>query len=171
VFKNEYFPFFALKKMMKQKQLAQVNIAKMKAPLDDPMMKEFVDFLGPINQLAEESPGFIWRLKDEEGGSSSNQESPLEDDSILVNMSVWEDLASLKAFSYQTVHTYFIRNGKQWFEKMKQPHMVLWWVEAGHHPTVAEAAGKLELLAQNGPTPAAFLFSRAFDANGKKWVK
>ena len=110
---------------MKQKQLAQINIAKMKAPLDDPMMKEFVDFLGPINKLAEASPGFIWRLKDEEGGPSSNIESPLMDDSILVNMSVWEDLASLKAFSYQTAHTYFIRNGKQWFEKMDRPHRKL----------------------------------------------
>lgn len=153
---------------MQKKHLAQINIARMKAPLDDPIMKEFVDFIAPINKLAEESPGFVWRLKDEEGGSSMNIEVPVKDDMIIINMSVWEDFDSLKTYVYQTVHSYFVRSSKRWFDKMDKPHMALWWVEAGHQPTVEEAFQRLSMIEREGVGPEAFLFGKTYGPDGKK---
>lgn len=144
---------------MAKKQLAQINIAHMKAPKDDPIMKEFVDFLDPINKLAEESPGFVWRLVGE-----PTEPSPWED-MVIINISVWEDIESLKHFTYHTVHSYFVKSRKKWFEHLGKPHYVMWWVEAGHIPTVAEAAGKLDFLEKNGPSPAAFTFAKSFTGN------
>lgn len=92
--------------------LAQANIARFKASLDDPTMKEFVDFLEPVNRFAEESPGFIWRLKDDQGRAASYLESPFKDEMMAVNISVWADLDALKDFVYGTVHSYFLRNKK-----------------------------------------------------------
>lgn len=153
---------------MQKKQLAQINIARMQAPLDDPLMKEFVDFLAPINQLAEESPGFVWRLKDKDGGSSTNIELPIKDEMVIINMSVWEDLESLKSYVYQTVHSYFVRSSKRWFDKMEKPHMALWWIKVGHEPTVEEALERLAMLEKKGVGPDAFLFGKAFGPNGEK---
>lgn len=153
---------------MQKKQLAQINIARMKAPLDDPIMKEFVDFLDPINKLAEESPGFVWRLKDKDGGSSTNIDVPVEDEMIIINMSVWEDFESLKTYVYQTVHSYFVRSSKRWFDKMEKPHMALWWVDAGHEPTVEEALERLAMIENQGVGPEAFLFGKAYGADGEK---
>ena len=127
-------------------QLAQVNIARMKAPLDDPMMKEFFDFLGPINQLAEDSPGFIWRLKDEEGTSAVNLELPFDDQLLLLNMSVWEDFESLRMFTYKTVHSYFVKSNTDIYPEVKAVNT------SGHHlktdgQRLAEALGvKAELI-------------------------
>ncbi len=153
---------------MKKKHLAQINIAQMKAPLDDPIMKEFVDFINPINTLAEESPGFIWRLKDKDGGSSMNIEVPVQHEMIIINMSVWEDLESLKSYVYQTVHSYFVRSSKRWFDKMEKPHMALWWVDAGHEPTVAEAMERLAMIENDGAGPEAFLFGKTYGPDGER---
>ena len=141
---------------MPKKQLAQINIAHMKAAKEDPIMKEFVDFLDPINKLAEESPGFIWRLVGEP------EESSPWTDMIIINMSVWENIETLKDFTYNTAHSYFVRSRKKWFQHLGTPHYVMWWVEEGHIPTLAEAAKKLEVLAQNGSTQAAFTFAKPF---------
>lgn len=143
-------------------QLAQVNIARMLAPLDDPIMKEFVDFLAPINQLAEESPGFIWRLKDEEGSSAVGLDLPYKDDMLIINMSVWEDIPALKHFVYQTVHSYFVRSSKKWFKKLDQPHTAMWWVEHGHQPNIQEAFERLAHLDQYGPGERAFTFAHPY---------
>ncbi|MEM1123643.1 MAG: DUF3291 domain-containing protein [Bacteroidota bacterium] len=140
-------------------QLAEINIAHMKAAQDDPIMKEFVDFLNPINQLAEESPGFVWRLVGE-----PTEPSPWHH-MVIINMSVWESIEALKHFTYNTVHSYFVRSRKKWFEHMERPHYVMWWVEEGHIPTLAEATKKLELLDKNGPTQAAFTFARPFSSH------
>lgn len=141
---------------MDNKQLAQINIAHMKAAQDDPIMKEFVDFLAPINKLAEESPGFIWRLVDE-----PTEPSPWND-MVIINMSVWENIDTLKDFTYNTAHSYFVRSRKKWFQHLGTPHYVMWWVEAGHIPTLVEAAEKLALLAAKGSTKDAFTFAKPF---------
>ncbi|WP_438423178.1 DUF3291 domain-containing protein [Aquimarina macrocephali] len=153
---------------MSKKYIAEINIAKMKAPLDSPLLKEFVDFLEPINKLADESPGFVWRLKDDDGSSAANIESPLEDDMMLINMSVWEDLKSLKDYAYGTVHSYFVRDGRKWFERMKSPHMVLWWVDHDHIPTTEEALSKLKHIEEYGPTFDAFNFKKTFNSIGEE---
>ena len=147
--------------------LAQLNLARLKAPKGDPLTEEFFTAIPAINTLAEAQPGFVWRLKDEEGTSATAVETPFEDDMIIINMSVWENLESLRQFVYHTAHSYFVRRGKQWFERMERPHMVLWWVPQGHEPSPNEAAAKLEELQANGPTPAAFDWSKMFDASGQ----
>lgn len=139
-------------------QLAQINIARMLAPLESEAMKEFRDFLAPVNLLAEASPGFIWRYSDE---NAHQFEMPWEDEMIIVNMSVWENVASLKSFTYETVHSYFLKSRKKWFHQLDHPHSVLWWVEDGYIPTLTEAKAKLELLKKKGPTEDAFLFQQA----------
>ncbi len=145
-------------------QLAQINIARLLAPMDSPQIKEFADFLEPVNKLGEDSPGFVWRLKDDSDlGGATEIETPFDDDMVIVNMTVWEDLDSLKAFTYSTVHSYFLKNRKKWFEKASRPQLVLWWVPEGHEPDLAEAKHKLDLLQQHGPRPEAFNFQKVFD--------
>lgn len=151
--------------------LAQVNIARLLAPLDDPMISEFVHFLGPINELAESSPGFVWRLKDEEGISATEMETPFEDDMLIINMSVWKDVESLRDFAYKTAHSYFVRNGNRWFEKMERPHMALWWVPVGENPSMQDAADKLALLHKEGPSTAAFNFAHLYTPLGESLRK
>ncbi|HEX2584766.1 MAG TPA: DUF3291 domain-containing protein [Steroidobacteraceae bacterium] len=142
-------------------QLAQLNIAIMKHSLDAPEMADFVNNLDPINVLAESSPGFVWRLKDEAGDATSLR--PMGENT-LVNMSVWKDVESLNQYTYHTAHLEIMKRRKEWFDHMKEVHMVLWWVRAGHRPDVYEAIAKLELLRAKGPTAEAFTFRRAFPA-------
>ena len=146
---------------MSNYQLAQLNIAALKAPLDSPELKDFVDNLDRINALAEGSPGFVWRLKDD--GNDATSLRPLGEE-IIVNMSVWRDIAALKDFVYRSGHVEIMRRRREWFSRMAEAYMVLWWVPAGHEPTVAEAAERLTLLRQQGPTAQAFTFSEAFPA-------
>lgn len=138
--------------------IAQINIAQMKAPLESELMKEFRDFLAPVNLLAESSPGFIWRYSDE---NAHEFEHPWKDDMLIVNMSVWNDVEALQDFTYKTVHSYFIKSRRKWFHQLGHPHTVLWWVEEGHIPSLIEAKAKLDSLEKNGPTKSAFLFSQA----------
>lgn len=143
--------------------LAQFNITKLKADLDDPIMKEFKDFLAPVNQLAEESPGFVWRFKDETGDAAIDVETPFEDPMIFVNMSVWENCESLRSYTYDTVHSYFLKSRKKWSEKMDSHQVVLWWIKEGHIPNLEEAKQKLDQLETEGPTPSAFGIQKIFD--------
>ncbi len=143
--------------------IAELNIARLKAPLDAPSMKEFVDFLEPVNRFAEQSPGFVWRLTAGGGLPSSYLPPAFEDEMIATNLTVWEDIDALKEFVYKTVHTYFLRSQKKWFESVGEIHMVMWWIPAGHTPTLEEAKQKLEYLAKNGPTPDAFTMQTLFD--------
>lgn len=142
--------------------IAQFNVAKMVARLDDPIMQGFVDALEPINTMADNSPGFVWRLQDDSGDATSIQ--VFGDESILVNMSVWESLEAVKEFVYRSTHVNFLRDKKKWFGPLSGPNLVLWWVEQGHMPTVAEGKQRLEMLRSSGPSPQAFTFSRAFTA-------
>lgn len=139
--------------------LAQLNIAVLKAPLDSPTLADFVANLDRINALAESSEGFIWRLKSEDNNATSFR--PL-DENTIVNMSVWRDIESLNAYVYKSAHTEIMRRRKEWFERMVEAFMVLWWIPQGHIPEMDEALKKLALLRQHGPGPEAFTFRSPF---------
>ena len=143
---------------MSNYQLAQINIARLKAPLDSPELKDFVDNLDRINALAENSPGFVWRLKGE--GNDATSLRPMGDD-VIVNMSVWRDVESLKNYVYRSAHVEILKRKREWFTRMAESHMALWWVPQGHQPTASEAAIKLRVLREKGPSPEAFTFASA----------
>lgn len=140
--------------------IAQVNIASMKAPLNDPIMAEFVAALDEINALADRSPGFVWRLQSDEGNATNLR--PYNDDRILFNLSAWESLEQLQAYVYKSAHTQVMRRRRQWFEKFEGMYLALWWIEVGHIPTVAEAKQRLEYLNKHGESEWAFTFKRPF---------
>ena len=140
--------------------LAQLNIAKAKYSLEAPEIKEFVDNLEPVNNLAESSNGFIWRLKDESGDATDIQ--AFSDPNIIVNMSVWDSVDALKNFMFRTHHRDFLRRKKEWFHNIPEDSYVLWWVPVGHIPTVEEAVEKLAYLRSNGDSPNAFSFKSNF---------
>jgi hypothetical protein len=141
-------------------QLAQVNIARMRAPLDDPRMQGFVSQIESINALADRSPGFVWRLQSYSGDATAIR--AYDDDRILFNMSVWESLESLRHFVYRSGHVDPLRARRRWFEPLEAPILALWWVVAGHRPSVEEAKERLARLKSNGPTREAFDFGRPF---------
>jgi hypothetical protein len=146
---------------MSAHELAQLNIAVMKEPLESPGMADFVANLDRINALAEASPGFVWRLQSDDGNATAFR--PLGE-TTLVNMSVWRDVESLNQYVYKTAHAEIMRRRNEWFEKMKEAFVVLWWVPAGHRPGIDEAIAKLEHLRAHGPTETAFTFKKAFPA-------
>lgn len=142
--------------------LAQLNIARMLAPIDSPVMADFVANLDRINLLAENSSGFVWRLKDDTNNATSIRF--FDDDFLIVNMSVWENVDSLFKYVYQSDHIEVFKRRNEWFEKMGEMHMVLWYIPAGSTPTVAEAVERLTHLRQHGETPYAFSFRKKFSA-------
>ncbi len=143
-------------------QLAQVNIARMRAPLDDPLMEGFRSQLEGINAIADRSPGFVWRLQTPTGDATTIR--AFEDDRVLVNMSVWESLEALHQYVYEGPHLGPLRDRREWFLPYEGPMLVLWWIPAGHIPPVEEAKEKLDELSRNGPTPSAFTFRKPFPA-------
>jgi Domain of unknown function (DUF3291) len=140
-------------------QLAQLNIAQLKAPLESPLLADFVANLDRINAQAEAAPGYVWRLQDEAGDATAIR--PLGDDT-LINVSVWQDLESLQAFVYRSGHVEIMKRRKEWFDAMADVFVVLWWVPAGHRPTALEAVERLDRLRRDGPSPQAFGFKSAF---------
>ena len=145
---------------MKTLHLAQVNVARMLAPLEDPVMAGFVARLDEINALADGSPGFVWRLQTEAGNATYLR--PYADERIIINMSVWETVEDLRNYVYQSRHSEVLRRRREWFEKLETPVVALWWVPAGHVPSVDEAKKRLAHLEENGPTPFAFSFRSIF---------
>lgn len=140
--------------------LAQINIARLIAPIDDPKIAEFVSLLQPVNALADKAPGFIWRLQSSSGNATDIAYN--DDPFIIVNMSVWESIEALRNFAYRTDHVKVFRDRAKWFEKMDKPNYCLWWVPVGHRPTVAEGRERLEHYQRHGSTPYAFWFSQYF---------
>ncbi|MDH4379742.1 MAG: DUF3291 domain-containing protein [Vampirovibrionales bacterium] len=136
--------------------LAQINISKAIAPLDTPLLKGFVDRLDEINALAEEQPGFVWRLIGEDNNATDITWS--DDPLVIINMSVWQTPEHLSRFVYQTKHVELLAQRSQWFKTMNTPHMALWWIPTGHIPSIAEAKERMEHLKIHGPTPFAFTF-------------
>jgi hypothetical protein len=144
-------------------QIAQVNIARMKAALEDPVMAGFVARLEEINALADRSPGFVWRLQTDSGNATYLR--PYDDDRILFNMSVWESVEALKRYVYYTAHVEVFRQRQAWFEKFAGAYMALWWIPKGHTPGIDEAKQRLAHLEAHGPTAFAFTFKHAFPAD------
>lgn len=137
--------------------LAQLNVASLRFPLDDPRTADFVALLEPINALADEAPGFVWRLT-EEGRPDATGMRPAGED-VIVNYSVWESAGALWDFVYRSPHLEVMRRRRDWFRRHEEPHLVLWWVPAGRIPPVAEALERLALLREQGPSPRAFTFA------------
>jgi hypothetical protein len=141
--------------------LAQYNIARLLTPLDDPRNADFVTNLERVNRLGDASPGFVWRLQTPDGTSTSVRVR--DDDRILVNVTVWESVQALFGFTYHSGHVEMYRRRREWFEEMIEAYAVLWWVPAGHIPSVEEADERLDYLRAHGPTPHAFTFKQRFD--------
>ena len=139
--------------------LAQINIAQMKAPLTAPIMAEFADALNEVNAIADQSPGFVWRLQTESGNATDIRAYP--DSKMLVNVSVWQDIESLKTYVYKSLHGGFFVRRRQWFEKYQGQHFAMWWIPAGHRPTVEEGKAKLEQLA-SCESREAFTFAKPY---------
>jgi hypothetical protein len=142
--------------------LAQINIGRLVAPIDDPRILGFVSQLEPVNKLADESPGFVWRLQSSSGNATDIAYN--DDPAMMVNMSVWESLESLRDFVYRSRHLDVFKDRAKWFVKMDLPHYCLWWVPEGHIPTVAEGRERMECYQKNGSTAEAFWFSEPFPA-------
>ncbi|MEU6239322.1 DUF3291 domain-containing protein [Kitasatospora sp. NPDC047058] len=142
--------------------LAQLNVATLRHPLDDPRLAPFVEMLDPVNAAADTAPGFVWRLA-EEGAADATGLRPAGED-VIVNMSVWESQEALWDFTYRSGHLEVMRQRRAWFERHVTAHLVLWWVPAGHLPTVGEALERLADLQANGPSPRAFTFASSYTA-------
>ncbi|NUR00634.1 MAG: DUF3291 domain-containing protein [Streptomyces sp.] len=149
-------------------QLAQVNIGRLKAPLDSAQLKDFVDNLDPVNADAHAADGFVWRLGSDSGNAT---DVPVfGDEWLIINMSVWRDSNALTAYMYQGRHREMLARRREFFERVQEAMVALWWVPAGHRPTVAEAEQRLLHLRANGPTPYAFTLRTSFPPGAREAV-
>jgi hypothetical protein len=148
-------------------ELAQVNIGRLRAPLDSEQLAGFVELLDPVNEAADSSPGFIWRLQTEDGNATSVQAFRWDtagSAGVIVNMSVWADVESLGDFVYGALHRAVLRRRREWFERMSEAYTACWWVPEGHRPSTAEAEQRVRQLRAHGPTPVAFTLQQSFPA-------
>ena len=144
--------------------IAQLNIARLRADREDPLVAEFFAAIDPINAVADVSPGFVWRLQEESGNATTIR--PWDDDRLIINMSVWETIEALEDYAYRSAHVEVMRRRVEWFDRLEQRYMALWWVPAGHIPSIDEAKARLEHLERHGPTDVAFTFRQRFPAPG-----
>ena len=140
--------------------LAQLNIGRTVAPIDHLLLADFVANLDPVNALGDGSPGFVWRLQDEFGAATSIR--AFDDPLMIVNLTVWESIETLRQFAYRSGHVEILRRRREWFVPLERPSLVLWWVPAGHRPTIEEARERLDRLTADGPTPDAFTLKVSF---------
>ena len=136
--------------------IAQINIARLRAPMDSPQLAGFVARLEEINALADGAPGFVWRLQTPEGDATYLR--PFDDDQIIVNMTVWESVEDLKSYVYKSAHAELLRQRREWFEHFQGAYLAMWWVPAGHIPGIDEAKKRLKHLEEHGPSQFAFTF-------------
>ena len=141
--------------------VAQVNVARLRDPLGHPSSQAFVAGLEPINALADRSPGFVWRLQTDEGDATSLR--VLDDDMVIVNLSVWESVEALRAFVFGSDHAAYLRRRAEWFERLVEATTALWWIAPGTTPTLDEAKSRLESVRSVGPTPRAFTLREVLD--------
>lgn len=146
--------------------LAQINVGRLVAPADDPVVADFMNALAQVNALADASPGFVWRMTDEAGVGATGIR-PAPDQQFITNMSVWTDADSLFQFVYRSAHTPFMARRREWFGRFEGAYQALWWVPAGHVPTLEEGLSRLWLLDRYGPCPQAFTFKARFPAPGE----
>jgi len=144
--------------------IAQLNVGRALASLDDAVMADFMNWLDEINALAERSPGFVWRLQGDNGNNTSLKVS--NDPLFIVNLSVWSSIETLSDFTYRSDHKTVFKRRHEWFERLGRPNTVLWWQPAGVTPTAEEALARLDRLTALGPTPEAFTFKEPFPAPG-----
>lgn len=149
---------------MQPYHLAQVNIARMRGPLESPVMAGFVGRLDELNAVADRSPGFVWRLQTDGGNATYLQ--PYDDDRIIINLSVWESVEALKRYVYHSSHREALRQRREWFECIESASLALWWVPAGYLPGVDEAKRRLEHLQTHGPSQFAFGFASIVPPDG-----
>jgi hypothetical protein len=145
--------------------LAQLNIARMLAEENDPIMRDFFNQIDEINALAEQTKGFIWRLKSDDNNATSFR--VFDDNMLIINMSVWESIDSLYQFTYYSDHARVYRRRQEWFHRMEIPMFVMWWIEAGTNPTTEDAKAKLEHITTRGASPEAFTFKTCFNPQGE----
>jgi hypothetical protein len=138
--------------------LAELNVARLRHPLDAVETSEFVSVLEAVNLIAEVSPGFVWRLQGE-GNQSSSYVTAYDDPLVIINLTVWTDVESLKHFTYRSGHGAYFRRRSEWFEPAAEAHMVCWWTPAGTVPEVSDAVARLERLRADGPSEHGFLFN------------
>jgi heme-degrading monooxygenase HmoA len=149
--------------------LAEVNIARLLAPLDSPQLADFVNALESVNAAADAAPGFIWRLQTEDGDATTIRAFEWDtagSTGVIVNMSVWESVETLAAYVYSDTHRAVLRRRREWFEKMAVAHLAMWWIPRGHVPTTAEAEARVLHLRVHGPTEYAFTLRNPFPAPG-----
>ncbi len=145
-------------------QLAQLNIARFRLPQEDPVNADFINNLDRVNAIADQQPGFVWRLVGE--GNNALDIHAFDDQHVASNLSVWNDVESLEAFVFSNeAHRDILRRRREWFDKLEF-YLVLWWVSAGHRPDLEEAKGRLECLQENGPTAEAFTFRDRYPSPG-----
>jgi Domain of unknown function (DUF3291) len=145
--------------------LAQVNVARLREPLDSALLADFVAALDLVNAAADAAPGFVWRLQTEDGNATAVHAFEWDQAGsagVLVNMSVWESVETLAAYVYSDTHRQVLRRRREWFERMATAHVALWWVPRGHMPTTGEAEERVLHLREFGPTPRAFTLGRHF---------
>jgi uncharacterized protein DUF3291 len=145
-------------------ELAQLNVGRLREPIDAPATAGFVEALDPVNALADAAPGFVWRLQTEDGNATAVQVS--DDPLFIINMSVWESIEALAEFVYRSAHVGVMRRRAAWFHRSVEAYLVLWWVPTGHRPTPEEALDRLARLRHEGPTPGAFTFRQPFAPPG-----
>ncbi len=134
--------------------LAELNIARLKFPLDDPRVADFAANIERVNAVADRSEGFVWRLQDDSGNAL--EIGGFGDPAVIVNMSVWRSAGHLEHYVWNTVHRQFYQRRTEWFALMEKQHLVMWHVAEGHRPSVAEARERLEYLHENGDSDFAF---------------
>ncbi len=150
--------------------LAQVNVGRLLAPMDSPLIADFAAAIDPVNALADAAPGFVWRLQTEDGNATAvrgfEQDAEGAPGGIIINMSVWESVEALTAFVYSDEHRAVLRRRREWFSRMTDAYVALWWIPCGHIPTVGEAEDRVRHLRAHGPTPHTFTLKKYFPPPG-----
>jgi len=149
--------------------LAQVNIGRLRAPLDSPQLAGFMAALDPVNALADAAPGFVWRLQTEDGNATAVRAFEWDQAGsagVILNMSVWESAEALAAFVYSEQHRQVLRRRREWFERMEEAYLALWWIPRGQVPTTEDAEDRIRHLRAHGPTPRAFTLRVHFPPPG-----
>lgn len=146
-------------------ELAQVNVARLQAPLTSPQLADFVANLDPVNALADAADGFRWRLQTADGNATSIQAFEWDAGSspgVIANLSVWESVEALASFVYSGRHREVLARRREWFQLMREAYAALWWIPAGQRPSIADAEDRVRHLRRQGPTPYAFTIRQPF---------
>ena len=149
--------------------LAQLNVGRLVAPTDDPRVAEFMGALDRINGLGKRIPGFVWMMEGSGEPGTGNTENAIGGDpQFVANLTVWEDAESLETFVWKTVHKQFHDRRHEWFQMLAERYLVMWWIPAGHRPSLDEALERLERLRAHGDTSEAFGWAHLHEAEARK---